>query len=69
MVTKYLTFIFSYFLLFNPLKAVNQADFFESRIRPVLAENCYDCHNSINKSKSGLILDYKGGLIEGGDRG
>ena len=69
MVTRYLTLIFSSFFLLTPLKAINQAEFFESRIRPVLAENCYDCHNSINKSKSGLILDYKNGLIEGGNRG
>ena len=48
---------------------MNQSDFFESKIRPVLAENCYDCHNSINKSKSGFILDYKKGLFQGGDRG
>ena len=69
MLSRYCTLIFSYLLLFNPLKADNQADFFESRIRPVLAENCYDCHNSINKSKSGLVLDYRKGLIEGGNRG
>ena len=69
MVTRYLTLIFSSFFLLTSLKAINQAEFFESRIRPVLAENCYDCHNSINKSKSGLILDYKNGLIEGGNRG
>ena len=36
-------------------------EFFESRIRPVLAEHCYECHNSINKASSGLALDYKGG--------
>lgn len=69
MVTRYLPLIFSSFLLFSPLKAESQADFFESRIRPVLAENCYDCHNSINKSNSGLVLDYKMGLIRGGNRG
>ena len=46
----------------------DQAEFFESRIRPVLAENCYECHNSINKSKSGLVLDFKGGMVRGGDQ-
>ena len=51
------------------LSAFDQAEFFESRIRPVLAENCYECHNSINKSKSGLVLDFKGGMRKGGDRG
>ena len=56
-------------LSFSLLRAVGEAEFFESRIRPVLAENCYECHNSINKSKSGLVLDFKNGMVEGGDRG
>ena len=51
------------------LSAFDQVEFFESRIRPVLAENCYECHNSINKSKSGLVLDFKEGMVRGGDRG
>ena len=51
------------------LSAFDQAEFFESRIRPVLAENCYECHNSINKSKSGLVLDFKEGMVRGGNRG
>ncbi|MBT3666641.1 MAG: DUF1553 domain-containing protein [Opitutae bacterium] len=51
------------------LSAINKAEFFESRIRPVLAENCYECHNSINKSKSELVLDFKNGMVKGGDRG
>ena len=36
-----------------------ELEFFENRIRPVLAENCYECHNSIKQAKSGLVLDYK----------
>jgi len=56
-------------LSFFELSAFDQAEFFESRIRPVLAENCYECHNSINKSKSGLVLNFKGGMVRGGDRG
>ena len=53
-------------LSYFELSAFDQAEFFESRIRPVLAENCYECHNSINKSKSGLVLDFKGGMVRGG---
>ena len=34
-----------------------QVEFFEKKIRPVLAENCYECHNSINKKKGDLALD------------
>ena len=51
------------------MRADNRLDFFENRIRPVLVENCYECHNSIKQAKSGLVLDYKGGLLKGGDRG
>ena len=63
----YILILFKLSLL--QLSAFDQAEFFESRIRPVLAENCYECHNSINKSKSGLVLDFKGGIVSGGDRG
>ena len=56
-------------LVSTSMFAVNQLEFFESRIRPVLAENCYECHNSLGKAKSGLKLDYKQGLLQGGERG
>ena len=46
-----------------------ELEFFENRIRPVLAENCYECHNSIKQAKSGLVLDYKNGILRGGKRG
>ena len=41
------------------LVAESESEFFENRIRPVLAENCYECHNSIKQAKSDLVLDYK----------
>jgi hypothetical protein len=44
-------------------------EFFESKIRPILAEHCYSCHNSRGQSDSGLVLDWRGGLIAGGDNG
>src|SRR5215216_3500159 len=45
-------------------------DFFESKIRPVLAAKCYACHSSKLKSPmSGLVLDTKAGLLKGGDFG
>ena len=56
-------------LHFIQAHAEKRLEFFESRIRPVLVENCYECHNSINKASSGLALDYKGGLLKGGERG
>jgi len=46
-----------------------QVEFFENKIRPVLAETCYECHNSVNKSKAGLALDYRDAVLAGSDEG
>ena len=46
-----------------------EVEFFENKIRPVLAEHCYECHNSVNKAKGDLVLDYKDGLLDGGETG
>lgn len=44
--------------------------FFESKVRPVLAAHCYECHaQKANKRKGGLTLDTRDGLRQGGDRG
>src|SRR5882724_6300414 len=45
-------------------------DFFESKVRPVLALHCYKCHStSAGKSESGLLLDSREKIRSGGDRG
>lgn len=45
-------------------------EFFEKRIRPVLAEHCYECHSAkTDKIKGGLHLDSREGLLIGGDSG
>src|SRR5690349_4836480 len=47
-----------------------QIQFFESKIRPVLAKNCYKCHSqSAERVKAGLLLDTKEGVLKGGDSG
>ena len=47
-----------------------QIDFFESKIRPILASQCYSCHSSKNKDvKGGLLVDTRDGLLKGGDSG
>ncbi|MFN9717932.1 MAG: DUF1549 domain-containing protein, partial [Planctomycetota bacterium] len=47
-----------------------QLDFFESKIRPVLVQHCYECHSAESKSvKGGLLLDTAAGLLTGGDNG
>jgi hypothetical protein len=43
-------------------------EFFESRIRPLLAERCLKCHGE-TKVKGGLRLDSKAGWEKGGDSG
>jgi mono/diheme cytochrome c family protein len=51
---------------------VDQAgmEFFENKIRPVLAEHCYSCHSQKADSlKAGLYLDTRDGLLKGGDSG
>jgi hypothetical protein len=46
-----------------------QLDFFESRIRPILAQECYECHSTATKQKGGLVLDSRAGWQAGGDSG
>ena len=43
------------------------ADFFESKVRPVLANNCYNCHG--NSQLGGLRLDSRDGMLKGGKSG
>src|SRR5262249_35822610 len=44
--------------------------FYEQKIRPILAENCFKCHShAANKSRGSLVVDSLGGLLKGGDRG
>ena len=47
-----------------------QVAFFESKIRPVLVERCYECHSAkAAKVKGGLLLDSRAGVVKGGDTG
>ena len=43
-------------------------EFFETRIRPVLAEQCYECHGA-KKQKGGLRLDSSAAIVKGGESG
>jgi len=47
--------------------AQSPTDFFETRVRPVLADNCYACHARLRSG--GLRVDSRGALLEGGDSG
>ena len=47
-----------------------QLEFFEKKIRPVLATQCYSCHSAAEgKDKGGLTLDTRDALRKGGDSG
>src|SRR4051794_20580612 len=55
-----------------PLFAQNSdgIEFFEKKIRPVLAERCYSCHSATSKPlMGGLQVDSRDGLRKGGGSG
>ena len=47
--------------------AQSPTDFFETRVRPVLAGNCYACHARLQSG--GLRVDSREALLDGGDSG
>src|SRR5262249_13176699 len=47
--------------------AENPAEFFEMRVRPVLAKNCYGCHTATHMG--GLQLDSREHALKGGNSG
>src|SRR5688572_2569515 len=54
----------------EPVLTPEQTTFFESKIRPVLVDNCYKCHSqAADKVKGGLLLDSREGWQKGGDSG
>jgi mono/diheme cytochrome c family protein len=49
------------------LPAKMDADFFENKVRPILANSCYDCHDET--AKGGLRVDSKAAFEKGGKDG
>ena len=47
----------------------DKIEFFERKIRPVLVEHCYECHNSADTAESDLAVDFRNGLLNGGVSG
>jgi hypothetical protein len=43
--------------------------FFEKKVRPILADNCYHCHSADTKPAGGLRVDDHKGLLTGGNTG
>ncbi len=52
----------------HALSAEDGVEFFEKRVRPVLASNCYSCHGP-DKQFGALRLDSKERLLKGGQSG
>src|SRR5437762_3514852 len=53
-----------------PKISADDADFFESRIRPLLAARCFECHSAkAAKLRGNLRLDTREGTLQGGDQG
>lgn len=68
----------AFLLLSSPVRAEEQQsvasaediEFFEARIRPVLAKHCYECHSSKSETiQGGLRLDLAATSLKGGDTG
>ena len=54
----------------DPAPTPAQLQFFESRVRPVLVNNCYKCHSrQTDKLKGNLSVEFRESLIKGGDTG
>ncbi len=53
----------------DPVTDADGLAFFEAKIRPVLADKCYECHSAAKKVKAKLHLDSRAGVLEGGESG
>jgi hypothetical protein len=45
-----------------------EVEFFEEQVRPLLVENCFQCHSE-KKQKGNLRLDSRHNMMSGGDSG
>ncbi|HEX4950629.1 MAG TPA: PSD1 and planctomycete cytochrome C domain-containing protein [Blastocatellia bacterium] len=54
----------------QPAFSAEGLEFFEKKIRPVLADNCYACHSATAKKPAGgLLLDSREAMLKGGASG
>jgi hypothetical protein len=54
----------------SPALTKEGVEYFETNIRPILVERCYECHSAkAQKLKGGLLLDSQPGVTKGGDNG
>jgi cytochrome c553 len=56
--------VLSFVLLLPGLAAPSDLDFFETKVRPVLAANCYACHSANARiAQAGLRVDHRAGVL------
>ena len=54
----------------KPAFSSEQIEFFESQVRPLLVQYCYECHSSDAADlKAGLYVDSREAILKGGDSG
>ncbi|MBL8797005.1 MAG: PSD1 domain-containing protein [Planctomycetia bacterium] len=56
----------------SSLQAADDAariEFFEKKVRPLLVNNCYNCHSASTNARGGLRVDDRNGLLQGGSSG
>ncbi len=57
-------------LAFGSTLADDGTQFFETQIRPIFVEHCYECHSAVaKKTQGGLLLDSREYMRAGGDSG
>jgi mono/diheme cytochrome c family protein len=70
---KWLALLLSPTLTLSAAEAVREeagsVAFFEKKVRPVLVNNCYNCHSADTKAAGGLRVDDRNGLLTGGSGG
>ena len=50
--------------------SAEDAKFFETSVKPILAKHCFSCHShAAGKDNGGLMLDSRGSMLTGGDSG
>ena len=53
----------------NDLSDAEQVEFFNSQVKPILQQNCFQCHGGGGEVEGGLELTSREKIIEGGDYG
>ena len=65
----FLLALFSWPIVLQAALAPAEVEFFEKRIRPVLVQDCYECHRTGVSEKGELALDYRDAVKKGGRSG